>query len=59
MNQQHKIPLTKWSMKSATLNRYICADCGYTEEYVQLTDSFKKFAETELKKQDRPLDDYV
>ena len=38
VNQYSKIPLTKWSVKSAVVDRYVCMDCGYTEEYVQLTD---------------------
>ncbi|MEM9918869.1 MAG: hypothetical protein AAF990_12280 [Bacteroidota bacterium] len=59
INQQQKIPLTKWSMRSATLDRYICADCGYTEEYVQLTDTFKKWARKRLNEQERRYDDYV
>ncbi|MCB0669409.1 MAG: hypothetical protein KDC80_26475 [Saprospiraceae bacterium] len=44
MNQYQKIPLNKWSVKNAVLDRYICADCGYTEEFVQLSDSFEKWA---------------
>jgi len=59
LNQHTKIPLTKWSMKNATLDRYICTDCGYTEEYVQLTPSFKKFAKKALDNQDRKYDDFV
>ena len=46
LNQQHKIPLTKWSVKNAVLDRYICSHCGYTEEFVQLDNSFKKLTYT-------------
>ncbi|MEM8906809.1 MAG: hypothetical protein AAGD05_03090 [Bacteroidota bacterium] len=29
MNAYQKIPLNKWSFKNATLDRYICTDCGW------------------------------
>ncbi len=48
MNQHQRIPLNVWSLKNAVLDRYICADCGYTEEYVQLTSSFQKWADKKL-----------
>jgi len=57
MNQNTKIPLTKWNL--AVLDRYICTDCGYTEEYVQLSPNFKKFAQKNLGKQNRKFDDFV
>ena len=59
LNAYQKIPLTKWGMKSAVLDRYVCINCGYTEEYVQLNDSFKKTARRMLRDQDRDYDDYV
>ena len=59
LNQHTKIPLTKWSMKNAVLDRYICTDCGYTEEYVQLSPNFKKFAQKNLGSQNRKFDDFV
>lgn len=59
MNTMTKIPLTKWSFKHAVLDRYLCANCGFTEEYVQLTDSFKRWAASELKKPSKRFDDYV
>jgi len=59
MNTYQKIPLTKWGTKSAILDRYLCVHCGYTEEYVQLTDSFKKWARKELKKSNNHNDDFV
>ncbi len=59
MNTYQKIPLTKWSMKHAVLDRYICTDCGYTEEFVQLSDKFKKTARRMLDQQDRKYDDFV
>lgn len=57
MNQQTKIPLTKWSFKNATLDRYICADCGYTEEFVQLTKNFKSWARKNLVSRPPKADD--
>ena len=59
INQMQKIALNTWSMKQAVLDRYLCANCGYTEEYVQLTDSFKRWARQQLDGQDRKYDDYV
>ncbi len=59
MNQQTKIPLTRWSFKNATLDRYICTACGYTEEYVQLESDFLKWADKAINKQDKNYDDYV
>ena len=59
LNQHQKIPLNKWSIKNAVLDRYICADCGYTEEFVQLNESFKKWAEKTLDTQDQNYDDFV
>lgn len=59
INAYQKIPLTKWSTKNAILDRYICVDCGYTEEYVQLDPSFAKWARKQLRDQDRSFGDYV
>lgn len=59
LNQHTKIPLTKWSLNNAVLDRYICTECGYTEEYVQLTENFKKFVQQNLGKQNRKFDDFV
>ena len=60
MNQRQRIPLHKWSFRNVTLDRYICANCGYTEEFVQLTDSFKQWADKQFREgQDRRYDDYV
>ena len=58
MNQHQNIPLNKWSFRNATLDRYICVDCGYTEEFVQLTDSFKAWARTKLNEQERRHDEF-
>jgi len=59
MNSFQKIPLNKWSIKNAVLDRYICIECGYTEEWVQLSESFKKWAKKTLKQQERKFDDFV
>lgn len=50
INQHQRIPLNKWSIKNAVLDRYICTSCGYTEEFVQLTDNFKRWARKQLDK---------
>ena len=60
INQHQRIPLTKWGLKNAILDRYICTNCGYTEEYVQLNDNFRKWANKQLKlRSPRKSDDYV
>jgi predicted nucleic-acid-binding Zn-ribbon protein len=58
-NQNQTIPLHKWNMKHAILDRYICADCGYTEEYVQLTSTFRKWADKTWAESDGRFDEYV
>jgi len=59
INQYQKIPLHAWNIKNAILDRYICADCGYTEEFVQLNEGFKKWVEKALKKRGGPSDGFV
>ncbi len=59
VNQHTKIPLNKWSLRNAILDRYICTECGYTEEYIQLTDSFKKWLQKNKGNQSRTYDDFV
>ena len=43
MNQNQIVSLTKWGTSSAIIDRYICGSCGYTEEYVKMTDKFEKW----------------
>lgn len=59
MNQHQKIPLHKWNYRNAILDRYICADCGYTEEYVQLNERFNKWAEKTWEESGGKYDEYV
>lgn len=59
LNQYQKIPLNKWSVKNAILDRYICADCGYTEEFVQLSESFQRWADKTLDQLSERNDGYV
>jgi transposase-like protein len=59
INQYQKIPLTKWGTRNVVLDRYICASCGYTEEWVQLSEKFKKWAFSKLDSQDGKYDEYV
>ena len=50
--KQHSIGATsKWGLNVAIIDRYFCMDCGYTEEYAQLTPKFLKWAEAEYQKQ--------
>ena len=50
--KQHTIAAnSKWGMTVAVIDRYFCADCGYTEEYAQLSPKFKKWANAQLDKQ--------
>lgn len=59
LNQHHRIPLSKWSVKNAVIDRYICCHCGYTEEFAQLTNSFKKWADKKLDDQTMMGDGFV
>ena len=38
-----------WGLRIAQLNRYICADCGFTEEYVVRDNRFLKWSDKILK----------
>jgi len=58
MNSQMKVPLGKWSMKSVVIDRYICAHCGYMEEFARLDKSFIRWAEKKIDTQGPP-DEYV
>jgi len=42
-NQNQIISLTKWAVSSAVLDRFLCTNCGYTEEWIQLNSKFKKW----------------
>lgn len=59
LNTYQQIPLNKWSTKNAVLDRYICGDCGYTEEFVQLNEKFYKWAEKALDKLSDENSDFV
>ena len=58
-NTNHRISLDNWSMKWATLDRYICVTCGYTEEWVQFDKKLDKWADEKLKEQFDVDDDLV
>ena len=44
-NQTQIISLTKWGAANAVLDRYLCANCGFTEEWIQLDKKFMKWVE--------------
>ncbi len=48
-NSNHYVYLNNWGTKYAILDRYICTRCGFTEEYVQMNEKFKKIKEDLLK----------
>lgn len=50
---------TKWGMQSAILDRYFCADCGYTEEYARMDKKFRKWANEKLRKDGYRDDGFV
>lgn len=50
---QQNVPLNAWQTKMGIQDRYICCDCGYTEEYTRLTDSFNEWAKKALIKQSK------
>ncbi len=58
-NQYQIISLTKWGLKNAVLDRYICADCGYTEEYVQLNEKFRAWAKKNTGGKGGSFNEYV
>ena len=51
-NQTTIASTTKWGTKKAVIDRYFCLECGYTEEYAQLNDSFLKWGNEMLGKQE-------
>ena len=58
--QQSTIGATnKWGISSAVIDRYFCVNCGYTEEYAQMTNKFLKWANGMLDKQDLSGDGFV
>ena len=40
-----KIDLDKWGLKCAGIDRYICVQCGFTEEWVQMDDKFDRWVD--------------
>ena len=55
----HTVQFNAWATKSGVLDRYICADCGYTEHYIQMNDKTKRYLEEVLKKQGGGFDEFV
>lgn len=39
----NRITLDSWGVTSAGLDRYICYQCGFTEEWIQIDDKFDKW----------------
>ena len=51
----NRIVLDAWGMASAGLDRYICYQCGFTEEWIQIDKKFDKWVsknQVMLKKDD-------
>jgi len=46
------IAVNNWETKKIALDRYICFDCGYTEEYAVIDDNLRKWARKRIDKQD-------
>ena len=57
-NQTHVIGLAKWGATNAVLDRYLCTQCGYTEEWIQMNEKFRKWANKNRDK-DSYRNDYV
>ena len=57
-NQNQLVSLTKWATSNAVIDRYLCCACGYTEEWIQLDDKFKKWL-SKNKKQGNINSDFV
>lgn len=59
MNQNTVIAYGSWKMNMVPVNRFICLQCGYTEEYVKLTPKFVQWGEKQIEKQGGDFDGYV
>lgn len=46
----NRIALTAWGNVSAGLDRYICCQCGFTEEWVQFDRKFDRWVSKNLHK---------
>ena len=44
-NQNQLVSLTNWGTITAVIDRYLCTHCGYTEEWLQLSDKFNKWVQ--------------
>lgn len=40
----NRIHLDSWGLASAGLDRYICYQCGFTEEWIQIDKKFDRWA---------------
>jgi len=58
-NAATSVPLNSWNTKMGALDRYICVDCGFSEEYLQPDEKIKKSLLELLDKQGGGYDDYV
>ena len=49
MTSHTVIPLpTKWSATVAAVDRYICFDCGFIEEYIRLDEKVRQWRKRQM-----------
>lgn len=59
VNQNHKLSLDKWGVKNVVIDRYLCVQCGYTEEWIQLDEKFDRWVEKQWSKNRGDYSDFV
>lgn len=57
-NQNQLVSLTNWGTITEVIDRYLCTQCGYTEEWLQLSSKFNKWLKKNKDKGEF-LGDYV
>ena len=49
----------KWGTKFFSVERYICADCGFMEHYVPITNDFKNWSDKKISEQGGEFNEFV
>ena len=49
-NTSFRVSLDKWGSRFANIDRYICVNCGFTEEWVIMDDKFNKWVDSNWNK---------
>ncbi|MDX1408935.1 MAG: hypothetical protein R3330_12395 [Saprospiraceae bacterium] len=43
LNQNQVVSLTKWGTATVVLDRLLCTNCGFTEEWIKIDDKFRRW----------------